>query len=131
MKKPFVIFQMIQSRLLKSQLIRKLKDLQKTHAFPEKPNLHPAILYVEDVLNQENLKWDQPQRRGFNLNNAVRTAMSSWSEMPSIVKDAFEKDAESLRMQHEEAEQGWHEIHGDMDYAFEIKDLQKQIDSLK
>ena len=122
---------MVQSRLLKSQLIRKLKDLQKTHAFPEKPNLHPAILYVEDVLNQENLKWDQPQRRGFNLNNAVRTAMSSWSEMPSIVKEAFKKEAETLRRQHEEAEQGWHEIHGDMDYAFEIKDLQKQIDSLK
>ena len=122
---------MVQSRLLKSQLIRKLKDLQKTHAFPEKPNLHPAILYVEDVLNQENLKWDQPQRRGFNLNNAVSTAMRSWSEMPSIVKDVFEKDAETLRRQHEDAEQEWHEIHGDMDYASEIKDLQKQIDSLK
>ena len=104
---------MVQSRLLKSQLIRKLKDLQKTHHFPEKPNLHPAILYVENVLNQENLTWDHPQRRGFNLNNAVRTAMSSWSEMPSIVKDAFEKDAEALRRRHEEAEQEWHEIHGD------------------
>ena len=122
---------MVQSRLLKSQLIRKLKDLQKTHAFPEKPNLHPAILYVENVLNQENLQWDQPQRRGFNLNNAVSTAMRSWSEMPSIVKDVFEKDAETLRRQHEDAEQEWHEIHGDMDYASEIKDLQKQIDSLK
>ena len=122
---------MVQSRLLKSQLIRKLKDLQKTHSFPEKPNLHPAILYVENVLNQENLKWDQPKRRGFNLNNAVSTAMRSWSEMPSIVKDVFEKDAETLRRQHEDAEQEWHEIHGDMDYASEIKDLQKQIDSLK
>ena len=121
---------MVQSRLLKSQLIRKLKDLQKTHHYPEKPNLHPAILYVENVLNQENLTWDHPQRRGFNLNNAVKTAMSSWSEMPVIVKDAFEKDAEALRRRHEDAEQEWHEIHGDMDYASEIKNIQKQIDRL-
>ena len=130
--KPFVIFQMVQqSRLLKSQLIRKLKDLKKMHHYPERPNLHPAILYVENVLNQENLKWDHPQRRGFNLNNAVKTAMSTWSEMPQIVKDAFEKDAEGLKSQHDEAEQEWHERHGDMDYASEIKDLQKQIDRLK
>ena len=121
---------MVQSRLLKSQLIRKLKDLQKTHHYPEKPNLHPAILYVENVLNQENLTWDHPQRRGFNLNNAVKTAMSSWSEMPVIVKDAFEKDAEALRRRHEDAEQEWHEIHGDMDYASLIKHIQKQIDRL-
>ena len=121
---------MVQSRLIKSQLIRKLVDLKKTHNFPEKPNLHPAVLYVENVLNQENLTWDHPQRRGFNLSHTIKTAVSSWSEMPSIIKDAFEREAEVLAREHEEAEREWHERHGDMDYAAEIKLLQKQIDKL-
>ena len=133
LKKVSSLFQisiMVHNRLVKSQLLKKLVQLKKTHNCPMQPNIHPAVLYVEDVLNKDNLSWDHPQRRGFNLNNTIKTAIRSWPEMDPLVKGVFDKEAERLAVEHEDKEQEWFEKHGDMDYATEIRDIEKQLEKL-
>ena len=82
----YSFFQMVQNRLYKSQLLKRLTELKKNSDFPPKPSLNPAVLYVENVLNPENLTWDHPKRRGHNLNETIRRAMKAWPQMDSQVK---------------------------------------------
>ena len=82
----YSFFQMVQNRLYKSQLLKRLTELKKSSNFPQKPSLNPAVLYVENVLNPQNLTWDHPKRRGQNLNETVKRAMRAWPQMDSQVK---------------------------------------------
>ena len=78
---------MVQNRLAKVQLIKKLTELKKANNFPVKPTLNPAILYVENVLNPQNLTWDHPPHiRGQVLNEVIKRAIQSWPKMDPIVK---------------------------------------------
>ena len=77
---------MVQNRLAKAQILKKLTELKKANNFPVKPSLNPAVLYVEDVLNPQNLTWDHPNRRGHNLNETIRRAVQAWPSMDPKIK---------------------------------------------
>ena len=77
---------MTSNRLVKSQLLRKLSDLKKSSSYPVRPTTNPAILYVQNVLNPENLNWDKPHRRPTNLNATVKRAVSAWPFMDPAIK---------------------------------------------
>ena len=81
-----LFFQMTQSKIFKSSQYKKLLELKKASNFPVKPSFNPAILYIQDVLNPQNLTWDHPRNRENNLENTIKTAMGSWSQMNPVVK---------------------------------------------
>ena len=77
---------MSSNRLVKSQLLRKLSDLKKSSNYPVRPTTNPAILYVQNVLNPENLSWDKPHKRPTNLNTTVKRAVAAWPSMDPAIK---------------------------------------------
>lgn len=81
---------MVQNRLAKAQILKKLTELKKANNFPVKPPQNPAILYVEDVLNPQNLTWDHPPHiRGQVINEIIKRAIQSWPKMDPIVKGSI------------------------------------------
>ena len=81
---------MTSNRIAKSNLIKKLVEVKKAAKYPVKPSYDPAVLYVQDVLNPENLTWDKPQRRSHNLNETVRRAKSAWPKMNPLIKGNYQ-----------------------------------------
>ena len=79
-------FQMSSNRLAKSQLLRKLSELKKSSHYPVKPTTNPAILYVQNVLNPDNLSWDKPHKRPTNLNTTIKYAVRAWPAMDPKIK---------------------------------------------
>ena len=77
---------MSSNRLVKSQLLRKLSELKKSSNYPVKPTTNPAILYVQNVLNPDNLNWDKPHKRPTNLNTTVKHAVRAWPAMDPKIK---------------------------------------------
>ena len=77
---------MSSNRLVKSQLLRKLSELKKTSHYPVRPTSNPAILYVQNVLNPQNLNWDKPHKRPANLNATVKRAVIAWPYMDPAIK---------------------------------------------
>merc|ERR1712098_951993 len=120
--------------IFKSSQYKKLVYLKKAYNFPVKPSFNPAILYVQDVLNPQNLTWDHPRKREYNLENTIKTAMGSWPKMNPQVKvlfiDVFETEAKSLKDNYEQEEKEWWEKFGDTDQAVEINKLEKELEKL-
>ena len=73
------------NRLLRTRLVKRLSELEKEGRFPAKPQLSPPILYLQDVLNPENLRWE-PTKQERNLNEVIRRVHKHWPSMNSDVK---------------------------------------------
>ena len=73
------------NRLLRTRLVKRLSELEQEGKFPAKPQLSPPILYLQDVLNSDNLRWE-PTKQERNLHEVIRRVHKHWPSMNSDVK---------------------------------------------
>jgi len=111
------------NRLLLSNLSKKLISLEKSANFPTKPNLSPSALYVQDVLNPENLP---PPGKGspreFYLKEIHKRVRLAWNKMDPSVKVTYEKQSEKLEMNFTKTLEQWYSEHGETDVGREVRD---------
>ena len=75
------------SRFLVTRLRQKLADLEIAVKFPKKPEVRPFALYIEDVLNPENLPSPNEERkREFYMKEISKRVQRAWPNMDPIIK---------------------------------------------
>lgn len=110
------------NRLLISSLTKKLSSLEKAANFPRKPTLAPSALYVQDVLNPENLP---PPGKGspreFYLKEIHKRVNAAWSNMDPSLIAAYEKQSEKSKEKFSKKVEQWFSENGDAEICKDIK----------
>lgn len=116
------------NRLLVANVSKKLINLEKTANFPTRPTLRPSALYVEDVLNLENLP---PPGKGspreFYLKEIHKRVHLAWNRMDPSLKAAYEKQSEKTEKIYEKRVEQWYTENGESNVGKEIKLLREQL----